>query len=103
MDSYNKFDEKTQPPIEKFDSQLNLSSITKNDHEHRLKVWNAFKIKDLGTYHDLYVKTDSLLLADAFENFRKTCIEIYQLDPARVVSALGLAWQACLKIAKIKL
>ena len=57
---------------------------------------------DIGDYHDLYVQCDTLLLADVFEKFRDTCIEIYGLDPSRFLSAPGLAWQACLKKNKCK-
>ena len=67
------------------------------------KVWEAFKIKNLGEYHNLYVQCDTLLLADVFENFRDKCIEIYELDPAHFLSAPGLAWQACLKNTKVEL
>ena len=67
------------------------------------KVWEAFKIKNLGEYHNLYVQCDTLLLADVFENFRDKCIEIYELDPAHFLSAPGLAWQACLKKTKVEL
>ena len=63
------------------------------------KVWDTFNIKNLGGYHDLYVQQDTLLLADVFEKFRKTCLEIYQLDPAHFLTAPGLAWQAYLKMA----
>ena len=51
----------------------------------------------------MYVRSDTLLLADVFENFRNKCIEIYELDPAHFLSAPGLAWQACLKKTKVKL
>ena len=64
------------------------------------KVWESFKIKNLGEYHDLYVQCDTLLLADVFENFRDKCIERYELDPAHFLSAPGLAWQACLTKTK---
>ena len=67
------------------------------------KVWNNFKIKNLGEYHDLYVQSDTLLLVDVFESFRNKCIEIYELDPAHLPSAPALAWQVCLKKAKIEL
>ena len=56
-----------------------------------------FKLKNLGEYHDLYVQSNTFLLADVFENFRNKCIEIYELDPAHFLSATGLAWEACLK------
>ena len=64
---------------------------------HAQKVWDVFEIRSLGEYHDLYVQTDTLLLADVFENFRNMCLEKYQLDPSHFLSAPGLAWQACLK------
>ena len=66
-------------------------------------IWEAFEIKNLGEYHDLYVQCDTFLLADVFENFRNKCIEIYELDPAYFLSAPGLAWQACLKKTKVEL
>ena len=64
---------------------------------HAQKVWDVFEIKTLGEYHDLYIKIDTLLLADMFEDFRNKCLEIYELDPIYFVSAPGLAWQACVK------
>ena len=67
------------------------------------KVWEAFKIKNLGEYHNLYVQCDTLLLADVSENFRNKCIERYELDPAHFLSAPGLAWQASLKKTKVEL
>ena len=60
-------------------------------------------MENLGDYHDLYVKSDTLLLADVFENFRDMCIKEYELDPAHFVSLPGLAWQACLKKSNIDL
>ena len=67
------------------------------------RVCKDFEIKNVGEYHDLYLKSDTLLLADVFENFRKTCLKIYQLDPAKFLSAPGLAWQAALKKTEVKL
>ena len=61
---------------------------------------DVFEIKDMGENHDLYVLSDTLLLADVFESFRDKCIEIYILDPVHFLSASGLAWQACLKKQK---
>ena len=59
--------------------------------------------KYFGDYHDLYVQSDTLLLADLFENFRNTGNKVYELDPAHFLSAPGLAWKACLKKAEVKL
>ena len=70
---------------------------------HAQKVWDVFGIKNLGEYHDLHIKIDTLLLADMFENFRNKCLEIYELDPIYFVSAPGLAWQICLKKTGVKL
>ena len=66
-------------------------------------VFNKFELENLGDYHDLYVQSDTLLLAEVFENFRDLCLKEYELDPAHIVSLLGLAWQACLKKTNIEL
>ena len=76
-----------------------MENITDIDYRHANKVFKKFKF-NLGDYHDLYVQIDTLLLADVFENFRNMCIEIYELYHAHVLSAPGLAWQACLKKQK---
>ena len=57
---------------------------------------------DMGDYHDLYLQTDTFLLADVFENFRNKCHEIYGLDPSYLLSVAGLAWEACLKRTNVK-
>ena len=67
------------------------------------RVYKEFKLKNLDDYHDLYVQSDTLLLDNVFKNFRKKCIEIYELDPAHFSSAPELAWQGCLKKAGVKL
>ena len=102
MDSWERFNETSLPPKESFYSELNLEDISDKDYLHAQKVWDVFEIKELGEYHDLYVQSDTLLLADIFEKCRNTCIEIYELDPAHFLSAPGLAWQACLKKNKCK-
>ena len=103
IDSLGRFDENTIPPKEAFYSELNLENIADKDYEHDKKVWEAFKIKNLGEYHDLYVQCDTFLLSDVFENFRNKCIEIYKLNPAHLLSAPGLARKACLKKTKVEL
>ena len=97
MDNWEKFNETALPPKKDFYGNLNLEDISDEDHKHAQKVWDVFEIKNLGEYHDLYVKSDTLLLSDIFENFRNTSLNIYELDPVYFVSAPGLAWQACLK------
>ena len=103
MDCWEKSNETSLPDKEAFYSHLNLESITDEDYAHVQKVWKVFKIKNLGEYHDLYVQSDTLLLADVFENFRDGCINTYKLDPAHFFSAPGLAWHACLKKNKSKI
>ena len=103
MDSWKRFKEESLPDKESFYSELNNEHITDEDYAHAQKVWDTFKTKNLGEYHDLYVPSDTLLLADVFKNFRDRCIEIYGLDPAHFLSAPGLAWRACLKKTKVEL
>ena len=97
MDKWEKFKEVSLPDKESFYSEFNKKGITDEDYARAQKVWDTFKIKNLGEYRDLYVQSDTLLLAGVFENFRDKCIKIYEPDPAHFLSAPGLAWQACLK------
>ena len=75
MVSFEKFDQTELPAKEHFYSILNDQDITDDEYNHAKKVWKAFKIKALGEYHDLYLGSDVLLLADVFESFRKTCLQ----------------------------
>ena len=74
---------KTLTPKKYFYSELNKEGITDKEYAHGEKVWKKFNIKDLGEYHDWYVQTDTLLLADVFENFRDTCLEIHLVYVSR--------------------
>ena len=103
MESWKRFKEESLPDKESFYSELNEKHITDEDYTHAQKVRDTYKIKNLGEYHDSYFQSDTTLLADVFESFRDKCIEIYDLDPAHFLSALGLAWQACLKKTKVDL
>ena len=103
MDSFRRFSEKSLPRIEDFYSILNDTNISESDYSHAKRVWSAFQIKDLGDYHDLYLRTDVLLLADVFESFRSTCLSHYRLDPCHYFSAPGLSWDALLRMTKINL
>ena len=103
MDCFDKFSRDKLPPKEKFYNRLNETQISDEDYEHALNVWNQFNLKDMGEYHDLYLKSDVLLLADVFEKFRSVCLENYQLDPAWYYTSPGLAWDAALKKTEVKL
>ena len=103
MDSWEKFSEKSLANKESFYSELNKEDITYEDYAHAQKMWEVFEIKNLGEYHDLYVKIDAFLLANVFEKFRDKCTEIYGLDPSYFYTAPGLAWQACFKKTDVKL
>ena len=94
IDSWQRFDEISLPDKESVYSNLNIEDITDVDYRHGKTVFEYLINKNLGDYHDLYVQSDILLLADVFENFRNMCIRIYELDPAHFLSAPGLAWQA---------
>ena len=95
MNSFKKFDETELPSKDNFFSSLKDKNIR--------NVWNSFNIKNLGEYHDLYLKTDVLLLCDVFEKFIDTCLNYYGLDPCHYFSAPGLASDAMLKMTGIEL
>ncbi|KAL9970556.1 hypothetical protein ACROYT_G022954 [Oculina patagonica] len=102
MDSFNKFNEGL-PTKEDFYSILNNEHISDKDYKHVRNVCKTFKLKTMGEYHDLYLQSDVLLLADVFENFRKTCFKYYGLDPCWYFSSPNLSWDAMLKMTGIKL
>jgi hypothetical protein len=103
MSSVERFCETTLPPISAFHSTLADSDISAEDYSHAQKVWETFGIANMQDYHDLYLKTDVLLLADVFEEFRRTSLVHYKLDPAHFFTAPGLSFYACLKMTDVKL
>ena len=103
MNSIERFKETGLPTKESFYSSLNDEHISDEDYGHAKKVWNVFGMESLEDYHELYNKTDTLLLADVFENFRNICSSNYGLDPAHYYTSPGLAWDACLKITEVEL
>ena len=103
VDSWERFNETTLPNKKAFYSKLYLEDITDEDYMHAQKVFEELKLKNLVQKHDLYVQSDTLLLADVSEHFRNKCIEIYELDPVHFLPAPGLVWQACLKNTGVKL
>ena len=103
FDNFGKLSSTSLPPKEAFHSILNDSNISEEDYQHAQNVWETFKMKTMRDYHDLYLKSDVLLLSDVFENFRDVCLDNYRLDPIFYYTAPGLAWDACLKITKVEL
>ena len=103
MDSTIRFNETELPSIENFYSQLTDSDISEDDYRHAKDVWNTFNLKNMGEYHDLYLQTDILLLVDVFENFRKTCLTYYKLDPLHYISASSLSVGCNVKDDRYKL
>ena len=102
MDSSQKFGDQQLPPKSSFYSILTHEGISEEQYEHAQKVWDIFGVKTMRDHHDLYLKSDILLLADV-ENFRKTCLHYYELDPAHYFTSPGLSWDAMLKMTGIKL
>ena len=80
-----------------------MSGVSNTDYEHACSIWRELGIRNMGEYHDLYLRTDVILLANVFESFRRVCLENYGLDPSHFYTAPGLAWKACLKKTPIRL
>ena len=103
VDTDDKFKEEQLPSKKEFYSELRQEHITDFDYNHANDVWKVFNCKTFKDYHMLYLQSDTLLLADVFENFRKTCITTYNLDPVHYYTAPGLSWDALLKQTNVKL
>ncbi|XP_071575611.1 uncharacterized protein [Temnothorax nylanderi] len=102
VDSVDKLRETELPPREVFYSSLTDETASESDYEHATRVWRRFRVRDLGEYSDLYLKTDVLLLADIFENFRDTCVASYGLDPAHYYTLPGYTWDAMLRYTGVR-
>ena len=103
MDSWERFNEKLLPSKKDLYSNFNMEDVSDIDYRHANNAFKRFKLENLGDCDDLYVQSDTLLLADVFNNFRDMCIKEYELDPAHFLSLPGLARQACLKKTNIEL
>ena len=103
MDNLSKMDETSIPNEEAFYNELNDAHIGNEDYEHAKKVWNFFGCRRFKDYHELYLQTDVMLLADVFESFRQTSLEYYGLDPAWYISLPAMAWDAMLKKTNVVL
>lgn len=93
MDSFSRFDEGF-PSIDKFYNDLTDEPCSEKDYEHALNVWKSFKFSNMGEYHDLYLKSDVLLLADVFEEFRVMAMSYYRVDPCHYFTMPGMSWNA---------
>ena len=91
MSSFKKFKENRLPGKCKFFSSLKDCGVNEKEYQRADNVWKVFKIKNLGEYHDLFLKTDVLLLCGVFEKFIETCLEYYCLDPSHYFSSPGLS------------
>ena len=103
VDNWDRFEEEKLPHKKDFYSRLLNEDITNEDYDHAKKVWKVFHCKTFGDYHDLYLRTDVLLLADIFEDFRDMCMKVYELDSAHYISSPSFSWDAALKITGQKL
>ena len=103
MDSPDKFAETHLPKQHAFYSLLIEEEISDADYTHAQAVWSTFKCRTLGDYHDLYMRSDVLLLADVFEFFRQMALTTYELDPAHYYTSPGLSWDSMLRYTKVEL
>ena len=97
VDNWERFSEISLPCKEDFYSNLNMEDVNDIDYRHANNVFRRFELENLGQYHDLHVQSDTLLLADIFENFRDMCIKEYELDPAHFLSLPRLAFSSVFK------
>ena len=103
VSSMDRFEKTQLPAPEAFYSSLNMPNISDDDYQHTQLVWNQLRIRNLGDYHDLYLRTNVILPANVFEAFRDTCLEHYKLDQAHFYTSPGLAWKACLRKTRVRL
>lgn len=103
IDSWEKLNVNQLPPKDSFYNKLNDMEITDEDYEFVQSVWTTFNINSMLEYAELYMKTDILLLADVFEKFRNTCLNLYELDPAQYYTLPGLSWDAMLKYTRVNI
>ena len=101
--SLEKFNEPSLPPIDSFYSNLKEENITREEYKRAQAVWMKFNCKTFKDYHDLYLVSDVLLLADCFEYFRKSALDSYGLGPSMYLTLPSFSWDACLRFTDIKL
>ncbi|KAK5647553.1 hypothetical protein RI129_002445 [Pyrocoelia pectoralis] len=103
VDALDKLDVTKLPQKDDFFDKLHKKEISDDEYNRAQEVWNVFNCKTLGEYSDIYLKSDVLLLADIFENYREKCLHNYEVDPAHYFTAPGLSWDAMLKKTGVEL
>ena len=103
MNNFDKFNETQLPDIKCFYSSHNDETVIEEQYKYAKKVWETFKIKNMGEYHDFYLKTDVMLLSDVFENYRDLDLKTYNVDPARYLTAPSFSLDVALKNMEKKL
>lgn len=101
--SMERLYETSLPSKENFYDDLNACHVSDDDYKQALKIWDIFQCRNILEYSMVYLKTDVLLLADLFENLRRTCLNAYKLDPARYNSMSAVSWDAMLKLTQVEL
>ena len=112
MDSFKRFNEEKLPDKKCFYSSVKDGTtgdngkkldghISNEDYLTCKKIWNEFNMKNMGDYHDHYLKKDVLFLADVFEKFVGTCLKFDKLDHCHYFNSLGLSWDAMLKMTDV--
>ena len=92
MDSFDRFEEKQLPSIECFYNDLSDMPITESEYEHAQAVWRAFDMTSMKQYHDTYLVTDIVILADIMSEFSRVCMRDYGLDPKHYISLPSFSW-----------
>ena len=103
VSSFERLNECELPPREMFYNRLSDSHCSEEQYKHAQKVWEKFNCSNISEYMQIYLKSDVLLLADIFENFRKDCKNVYNLDPCQYFTAPELSWDAMLRKTNIEL
>lgn len=103
IDSVNKLNDNILPSIDKFYSKLYDQTVNNEEYEYANKIWKEFNCKNLRDYHELYLKTDVLLLAQIFNDFRNRSLKEFGLDPSKYVSLASFSWDCMLKRTKRKI
>ena len=97
MDSWDKFEEMSLPSIEKFYSNLNMSGVNDEDYKHACSVWQEFRIRNMGEYHDLYIRSDVVSLANVFKSFGRVCLEKYGARSITFLYSARISLESLLK------